>query len=86
MGMFDNLKKKATKAVDDHGGQIAKGIDKAAAMADKKTKGKYHDKIATGTAKAKDGLDKLDHKNDDIPDETPGTGSAGGPGTTTPKP
>ena len=55
MGMFDNLKKKATKAVDDHGGQIAKGIDKAAAMADKKTKGKYHDKIATGTAKAKDG-------------------------------
>ena len=61
------------------GGKIAGGIDKAAAMADKKTKGKYHDKIATGTAKAKDGLDKLDHKNDDIPDETPGA-------STTPQP
>ena len=71
MGMFDNLKKKATKAVDDHGGQIAKGIDKAAAMADKKTKGKYHDKIETASGRTKAGLDKLDGKNDDIPDETP---------------
>jgi hypothetical protein len=74
MGIFDNLKKKATKAVDEHGGKIAEGIDKAAAMADKKTKGKYHDKIGTGTAKAKDGLDKLDGKNDDIGDESPNAG------------
>jgi hypothetical protein len=71
MGMFDNLKKKAQKAVDDHGDQIAKGIDKAAAVADKKTKGKYHDKIETATGKTKDGLDKLDGRNDDIPDDRP---------------
>ena len=68
MGMFDKLKKQATKAVDEHGDNIAGGIDKAAAMADKKTKGKYHDKLETGTAKAKDGLDKLDGRDDDIPD------------------
>ncbi len=73
MGMFDNLKKKATKAVDEHGGKIADGIDKAASMADKKTGGKHHDRIASGTAKAKDALDKLDGRNDDIPDDKPGT-------------
>jgi hypothetical protein len=70
MGMFDNLKKKATKAVDEHGGQIAEGIDKAAAMADKKTGGKHHGQIASGTSAAKDALDKLDGTNDDIPDGT----------------
>ena len=66
MGIFDKLKKQATKAVDEHGDQIASGIDKAADMADKKTGGKYSDKIDTGTEKAKDALDKLDGKNDDI--------------------
>ena len=50
---------------------IASGLDKAAAMADKKTKGKYHDKIDNAASKAKDGLDKLDGKNDDIADEQP---------------
>jgi hypothetical protein len=71
MGMFDSLKKKATKAVDEHGGQIAEGIDKAAAMADKKTGGKHSGQIASGTESAKDALDKLDGKNDDIPDAKP---------------
>jgi hypothetical protein len=64
--MFDKLKKKATKAVDEHGDQIASGIDKAAGIADKKTGGKYSDKIDKGAAGAKDALDKLDGKNDDI--------------------
>ena len=59
-------------AVDQHGDKIADGIDKAAAMADKKTKGKYTDKIDQGTGKAKEALDKLDGKND---------GDLGGPGT-----
>ena len=66
MGFLDKLKSKATEAVDKHGDQIAGGLDKAAGMADKKTKGKYRDKIATGNQKAKDALDKLDAKNDDI--------------------
>ena len=76
MGFLDKLKGKAKTAVDQHGEQIAGGIDKAASMADKKTKGKYSDKIGSGTAKAKDALDKLDGKDDDIPDDKPGTPQA----------
>ena len=66
MGFLDKLKSKATEAVDKHGDQIAGGLDKAAGMVDKRTKGKYSDKIKTGNQKAKDALDKLDNKNDDI--------------------
>ena len=66
MGFLDKLKNKATEAVDKHGDQIAGGLDKAAGMVDKRTKGKYSDKIKTGNQKAKDALDKLDNKNDDI--------------------
>jgi hypothetical protein len=69
MGMFDNLRKKAEKAVDQHGDKIAQGIDKAADVASKKTGGKHDDKITKGTSAAKDALDKLDGRNDDIPDE-----------------
>ena len=68
MGIFDKLKKDVVKAVDEHGDQIAKGIDQAAAMADKKTGGEHEGQIATGAAKAKDALDGLDGKDDDIAD------------------
>ena len=69
MGFMDKMKKKATQAVDQHGDKIASGIDKAAATADKKTGGKHQDKIAKATGKAKEGLDKLDGRNDDIRDD-----------------
>lgn len=71
MGIFDSVRKKATKAVDQHGGKIAKGIDSAAGAVSRKTGGKYDAKIAKGTSSAKGALDKLDGKNDDIPDESP---------------
>jgi hypothetical protein len=71
MGIFDKLKKQAGDAVDKHGGQISKGIDKAAGFAEAKTKGKHSGQISKGAAAAKNALDKLDGKNDDIPDETP---------------
>ena len=70
MGFLDNLRNKAQKAVDEHGHQIARGIDQAAAAADKKTKGKYSRHIGTGSGKAKEALDKLDGKRD---------GDTGGP-------
>ncbi len=66
MGFLDKAKAGLTKAVDQHGEKIAKGVDKTADALDKQTKGKYADKIAKGRAKAKDGLDALDGKNDDI--------------------
>jgi hypothetical protein len=69
MGMFDNIKKKATAAVDEHGDKIASGIDKAADLADKKTKGKHGGQIGKGAAAAKGALDKLDGRDDDIPND-----------------
>jgi hypothetical protein len=69
MGMFDNLRKKAEKAVDQHGDKIGQGIDKAAGAASKRAGGKHDDKIAKGAASAKDALDRLDGRDDDIPDE-----------------
>jgi hypothetical protein len=67
MGFLDKAKQMLTGKVDEHGDQIAGGIDKAADVADEKTGGKYTDKIDTGAEKAKDGFDSLDGKNDDIP-------------------
>ncbi|MEP6761325.1 MAG: antitoxin [Sporichthyaceae bacterium] len=71
MGIFDSLKKKAIKAVDEHGDQIAKGIDKAADLADTKTHGQHSGQLDKASGAAKDGLDKLDGRNDDIPPASP---------------
>jgi len=82
MGFSDRLKSvlgqartQASSAVDKHGDKITGGIDKAAKFADEKTKGKYSDKIAKGTVKAKEGLEKLDGKNDGDTGPTGPTGS-----------
>ncbi|MCK5929232.1 antitoxin [uncultured Nocardioides sp.] len=69
MGFLDKAKKQLTDAVDKHGDKIGDGLDKVAAEADKRTGGKHTDKIEQGVAKAKDGLDKLDGRNDDIADD-----------------
>ncbi|MET7584857.1 antitoxin [Streptomyces microflavus] len=88
MGFLDNLKAKlgpAKEKVGDlaqqHGGKIEQGLDKAARTVDQKTKGKYSDKIDTGTRKAKEAVDKLGQKDGGAPG-TPGTpGGHGTPGT-----
>lgn len=88
MGLMDSWKAKLAPAKDkvsglaqQHGGKIENGLDKAAKMVDEKTKGKYSDKIQTGTGKAKDAMDRLAHQGD-----TGTTGNTGteGSGTTTP--
>ena len=71
MGMFDKLRKQAEKAVDQHGDKIATGIDKASDAASKKTGGKHDAHLAKGTSAAKAALDRLDGKNDDLPDDPP---------------
>ncbi|SCF90423.1 antitoxin [Streptomyces sp. Cmuel-A718b] len=97
MGFLDNLKAKlgpAKEKVGDlaqqHGGKIEQGLDKAARTVDQKTKGKYSDKIDSGTRKAKEAVDKLGQKDGGTPGTpgAPGTpGSApGGPGNTPPPP
>ncbi len=67
MSFLDKAKAKLTQAVDQHGDKIADGIDKAADVADEKTGGKHTDKIDQATGKARNALDNLDGKNDDIP-------------------
>jgi hypothetical protein len=67
MSFLDKAKEKLSKAVDDHGDKIAQGIDKAGAFANEKTGGKHADKIDQATGKARDALDSLDGKNDDMP-------------------
>ena len=69
MGFLDKAKKQLSDAVDQHGDKIGDGLDRVAAEADKRTGGKHTDKIEQGVAKAKDGLDKLDGRNDDIADD-----------------
>jgi hypothetical protein len=79
MSFLDKAKAKLTQAVDQHGEKITGGIDKAARMANEKTGGKHADKIEKATSKAREALDALDGKNDDIPDAdtrpAPGTNS-----------
>ena len=73
MGFLDKLRSKATEAVDKHGDKISGGLDKAGEFVDKKTGGKHHDRIERAKSTTGDALDKLDGKNDDIPDDRPPT-------------
>jgi hypothetical protein len=70
MSFMDKAKAALTDAVDQHGDKIAQGIDKAGSVVNEKTGGKHADKIDQATGKARDALDSLDGRNDDIP---PGT-------------
>ncbi|MEU5313391.1 antitoxin [Streptomyces sp. NPDC021562] len=82
MGLLENLKAKLAPAKDkashlaqQHEDKIDKlqhGMEKAARVVDERTKGKYSDKIQTGTGKAKDAMDRFVH-----PDAMGGTASAG---------
>ncbi|MFI7409819.1 antitoxin [Streptomyces sp. NPDC049627] len=81
MRLMDNLKAKLAPAKDKvsdfahrhkvsdfaqrHEDKVHHGIDRAAKVVDKGTKGKYSDKIQTGTGKAKGAMDRLAHKGDD---------------------
>jgi hypothetical protein len=70
MSFLDKAKARLTDAVDQHGDKIAQGIDKAGSVVNEKTGGKHADKIDQATGKARDALDSLDGRNDDVP---PGT-------------
>ncbi|MYT79845.1 MT0933-like antitoxin protein [Streptomyces sp. MnatMP-M77] len=88
MGFLDNLKAKLGPAKDkvgdlaqQHGGKIEQGLDKAARTVDQKTKGKYSDKIDSGTRKAKEAVDKLGNKDGGAPGAPGASGTPGTPGT-----
>ncbi|MEJ7741088.1 MAG: antitoxin [Nocardioidaceae bacterium] len=80
MGFLDKIKDKATDAATKHSDKISGGLNKAGDMLDKRTKGKYTDKIVTGKAKVGEGLSKLDNSRDITstnptgqPTDSPGT-------------
>lgn len=88
MGLIDSLKAKLAPAKDkvsglaqQHEGKIQHGLDKASRVVDQKTKGKYSDRIQTGTDKAKSAMDRLAHKGDDT-----ATGSSTPPPDSPPPP
>ncbi|MET9255302.1 antitoxin [Streptomyces sp. NPDC003717] len=86
MGLLDNLKArlgpakgKVSDLAQQHGDKIDRGLDKVARTVDERTKGKYSDRIHTGTGKAKEAMDRLAHQDDA---GTPGGGGTHGtPGT-----
>ncbi|MGW4226846.1 antitoxin [Streptomyces bauhiniae] len=83
MGLFDNVKAalgpakdKVTDLARQHGDKVQDGLDKAAQVVDKQTKGKYTDKIHAGTDKAKEAVDRLGqegHKPGEGPQTPPHT-------------
>jgi len=66
MGIFDKAKDMAKQGVDEHGEQVGQGVDQAGDFINEKTGGKYGDQIDQGGEMAKDQLDNLDGKDDDI--------------------
>ncbi|WP_374985511.1 antitoxin [Streptomyces fradiae] len=72
MGFLDTLKTKLGPAkgkvsdlAQQHGEKIDHGIEKTARMVDQKTKGKYTDKIESGTVKARHAMDRLAHRDEE---------------------
>lgn len=71
MGLLDNLKARIGPAKDkvsglaqQHEGRIQHGLDRAARTVDERTKGKYRDRIQSGTGKAKSAVDRFTHRNE----------------------
>ena len=58
MGLFDNIKDAAEKAINEHPEQIADALDKVTDVADDRTGGKHHDQIEQADAKAREFLEK----------------------------
>jgi phage shock protein A len=56
---FSQLTKKARETAAEHKDQLEQAIDKAAEVADRRTGGKYRDKIAKAEAKADAYVEKL---------------------------
>lgn len=78
MGFLDNMRARLSPAKDkvadlaqQHGGKIEQGLDKAAKAVDDRTKGKYSDKIQSGTEKAKGAMDRMATKEGEDGEQKP---------------
>lgn len=59
MGLFDEIKDKASELIQGHGDQVDDAIDKAGDVVDEKTGGQYAEHVDTAQEKAKDIADGL---------------------------
>ncbi|EGJ74332.1 hypothetical protein STTU_1542 [Streptomyces sp. Tu6071] len=91
MGFIDNIrarlspaKDKVTDLAQQHGDKIGDGLDKAAKTVDERTKGKYSDRIQSGTDKAKDAVERMGKKDGEGDGGTGGGGTGGGGGSQQP--
>ncbi|MEV8552946.1 antitoxin [Streptomyces glaucescens] len=91
MGLFDRVKARLVPARDkvsglaqQHGDRIQHGIDRAAKVVDERTKGKYSDRIQSGSGKAKGAVERLAHKDGTGPGGTTGAPPSTPPGTPPP--
>lgn len=74
MGITDRLKGltgRATKAAAEYKNQIHQAVEKAEALADQRTGGKYHDQLAGAGAKAGAYIDELKPAPPDKPETPP---------------
>lgn len=78
MGFMQSLKAKLGPAKErvsglaqQHEDKIDRGLDKAARVVDRKTKGKYSDKIHSGTGKAKNAVGRVAHMDEGGTPPTP---------------
>ncbi|MGH2869938.1 MAG: antitoxin [Solirubrobacteraceae bacterium] len=81
MGLSDKLKQfgdKAKEAAGEHRDQISQAVETAGAVADRRTRGKYTDKIAKATTKTEGMVDRLaSEKGAEEPAPVPPTGPTG---------
>ncbi|MGQ0847217.1 MAG: antitoxin [Sporichthyaceae bacterium] len=71
MSFLKNAQAKAEKLVAGNRDKIDKGLAKAGQLADKKTKGKHHDKIGKGLGAVSKGLDRVGRQNPGAPGSPP---------------
>ena len=82
MGLMDKLK----QAARGKSAMVEKGIDSAVSQVDKRTKGKYRDKLTKGAEDIKAKARRLDEERAERGDPPAGGGAPGpttGPGTST---
>jgi hypothetical protein len=77
MGLSDKLKQlgdKAKETAGEHRDQISQAVETAGAVADRRTKGKYTDKIVKATTKTEGMVDRLANEK---PSSDPPAGPTG---------
>ncbi len=63
MGLFDEIKEKATELIQGHSDKVDEAVEKAGDLVDEKTGGKFSDQVDAVQEKAKEVADDMDQQN-----------------------